>query len=429
MKSDRPVSATTRRGNRIYRQGYTRSGKKIHAENYSFRIKRLGKAHYFNLGDSKRDAEKLADEIAAFLAVKSNTVDDAIARFAPDKVERRAETKASVPTVGEFISRYVARTSHLRPTTVRDNCTALRRITAFVIGLPKNKKKLNGKQQERWRGKVDSASLDAITTDLIESFRQDLIAKAGRDNLKRGRAITTTNFYIRAAGSMFSKKLLKSYSGFSLPSPSPFHEAGSLTEPPHRYVSKIDISALIKAAESELKEEYPDSYTAFLLSLYCGMRRAEIDLLTWEQIDLTKDHIWIRSTEHFTPKAKNSDSRIDILPNVADWLKNYQYRSTDPTFVIPGGNPHYPPRCKAVFRHLLTWLRTNGVDYVQAMHALRKEAGSLMFAQTDSIDRTAEFLRNDTRVALEHYVARKGRLELAMPWSSESDSVNPGPLT
>jgi len=183
---------------------------------------------------------------------------------------------------------------------------------------------------------------------------------------------------------------------------------------PPEQLPKINVSDLILKAATDMKDTLPDSYTAFVLSLFCGMRRAEIDFLTWDQVDLTDGHIWIRRTEHFTPKAKNSDSRIDLTKEVVDWLESYKKLTDEKIFVLPGGNPLYPPRCKMVFRHLLKWLRSNGVDYVQALHALRKEAGSLMFAQTESIDLTAEFLRNDARVALEHYVGRKGRLELSI---------------
>lgn len=364
---DRPISARTRKNNHLYRHPYRKSGKVVHAENYTFRKKRRGKSYYFNLGTDIKRAKVLADDIAAFLAVKTNSIEDAVAVFSPEKGEIPVLSERKIPTVGEISRRYVEVINHLRSATVRDNICALRRIAAFVLGLPPN------------------------------------------------RAITTSNFYMRAAGSMFSKKLLKHYADFSLPEPIPFKEIGQLQEPSHRYISKIDLPKLIADAENELRGHHPASYVAFVLSLYCGMRRGEIDLLIWEQIDFEQRHIWIRRTEYFSPKARNSENRIDAPAKVFEILEAFRVHSVTPPYVLPGASSNYPPRCKNVFRALLKWLRQHGVAQVQALHTLRKEAGSLMYSQTGSIDKAAEFLRNDPRVAREHYIGRNGRLELRLP--------------
>ena len=145
------------------------------------------------------------------------------------------------------------------------------------------------------------------------------------------------------------------------------------------------------------------------------MRRSEIDMLIWEQVDIPRGHIWIRTTGHFIPKSRNSESRIDVPTIVIEALEEVKPLSRTPPFVLPGTTPQHPPRCKHVFSVLLKWLRKQGIHHVQALHVLRKEAGSLMFAQTGSIDQAAEFLRNNPRVAREHYIGRKGRLELKMP--------------
>jgi integrase len=412
---ERPISAKTRKGNRIYRHPFRRNGQVAYSDNYTYRVKRLGKSYYFNIGADKKKAASLADEIATFLAIKTHTIDDAIARFAPDKLEPVKGPETCLKTVGDLIARYHSVTPHLSPATVRDNSAALRRIAAFVLGLPANTKKMTKTGLDQWRKKVDAVELMEITTHQLERFRSSMLAAAKDDNVKRGRAITTSNFYIRAAGSIFSTKLLKHYPDFVIPASNPFRETGQLAEPPHRYVSKIDPAALIEKAEDELRKDYPGSHLAFVLSLYCGMRRAEIDRLTWEQIDLEGGHIWIRTTEVFRPKAKNSESRIDAPASVLQLLREFRPHSLTPPYVLPGTSPLYPPRCSRIFRHLLAWLRANGVEHVQALHALRKEAGSLMYSQTGSIDQAAEFLRNDPRVAREHYIGRKGRLELKIP--------------
>lgn len=270
-------------------------------------------------------------------------------------------------------------------------------------------------KRDKWRDAVDGLTMDRITPEQLGRFRSSMLAAAKTDLAKKARAITTSNFYLRSAASLFSTKLVKHCTDYFVPDPNPFKEVGRLQDPPHRYTSNVDVAKLVAGAESDLKKEHPGAYVAFILGLYCGMRRSEIDRLIWSQIDFEKGHIWIRTTEVFSPKAKNSENRIDAPEKVFRVLCDFRAASIMPPYVLPGTNPIYPPRCKAIFRVLLAWLRKNEVNHVQALHALRKEAGSLMFSQTGSIDKTAEFLRNDPHVAREHYVGRQGRLELEIP--------------
>ena len=72
-------------------------------------------------------------------------------------------------------------------------------------------------------------------------------------------------------------------------------------------------------------------------------------------------------------------------------------------------------RCGSLFDQVIAWLRKQGVTDTKALHSPRKEAGSLVFEATGSVDRAADFLRNDPRIAREHYIGRKGRLEITLP--------------
>lgn len=85
-----------------------------------------------------------------------------------------------------------------------------------------------------------------------------------------------------------------------------------------------------------------------------------------------------------------------------------------PPFVLPGvGQGRL--LCGRLFAQAIAWLRKYGVQDTKALHSLRKEAGSLVFEATGSVDRAADFLRNDPRTAREHYIGRKGRLEITLP--------------
>ena len=69
-------------------------------------------------------------------------------------------------------------------------------------------------------------------------------------------------------------------------------------------------------------------------------------------------------------------------------------------------------RCRQTFQRLYKWLHQKGIKESKALHILRKEAGSNIFALTGSTDKAADFLRNDPRTAREYYLGRKERIEV-----------------
>jgi integrase len=215
------------------------------------------------------------------------------------------------------------------------------------------------------------------------------------------------------AKSIFARKIRALLPEFKLTDPLPFHGVAPLPERPHRYLSQIDPLDIYDAAKVQLQSSQSEVFIIVILSLFCGMRRGEIDKLTWDQVDLENRHIWIRTTPHFRPKARNSESRIDALPEVFEHLREYQSKSITPPFVLPGDNQSRV-RCQPFFDAAVTWLRTQGITDRKPLHTLRKEAGSLVYQRTGSIDLAAEFLRNDPRTAREHYVGLKGRLEVVL---------------
>lgn len=429
---EKPLHSTTRRGSRIYRHQFIHKGQRCFSDSYTYRVKRSGTKHYFNLGPSIEDARKRADLIAAFLKFPGNSVEDLFLhdefKFLKksrsirklDEIANPPPEEQKVPTIGEFCEAYQKAANHLSRKTIADNESSLRRIAAFVLGLaPLNLTKkgvLKGNVLSHWKSKVNSLPIDKITQDRLEDFKSWMVQRAGQDHLMKARLQTSANTYLRCASSMFSSRWSGAYRQFLMPATNPFASVRSFKESSHLYVSKIDPAALLAAARSELPARNQAAYVAFLLSLVCGMRRSEIDYLSWAQIDFEKRHIWIQTTPYFTPKACNSESRIDAPPIIFQALMELRAEGNPPPFVIPGSQNHaIRPRSRNVFRILIDWLRSQGVTDIKAMHTLRKEAGSLIYHQSGSVDVAAEFLRNDPRVAREHYIGRKGRLQVVIP--------------
>lgn len=411
----------TRRGNRVYKRSRVVNGQKVFADHYTLRAKQDGKTAYFHLGTSKREAGSNADEIMAFLAVEGNTLHEALERYselhkgrAARKPKLLAQAKHS-PTVGYMVERYLSVTSHLSPVTQRNNTLALRHIAAGILQLPKLGVNQTTAQRGRWRKKVDSFPIADFTIKAVEEYRQRELSQFKGNFKQQGATSTTLNSHVRSAKSVFSRKLLPLYSDLTLPDPLPFAGVYPLPEPSHRYHSEIDIAQLIESAKSSLYANNPDAWIAFLLCIGAGLRREEIDKLMWDQVDVKERRIWIKTTEFFKPKAKNSESYVDLSEGIADYIAEYRDQSPPRRFVLPGQEVANRIRSNNTFKPLMAWLREHGVSAKTPLHTLRKEAGSLVFERGGSIDKTAEFLRNDPRVAREHYIGRKERLELELP--------------
>lgn len=419
MKTD-STQFTTPKGHRVYKRSRVVNGQRVFADTYTLRVKQDGETAYFKLGTVKREASLKADEIMAFLAVSGNTLDEALVRYSErhkSKALRAAkapEPVVEVLTVGAMIKAFLAVTNHLSATTRRNDTQALRHIAAGIMNLPKLGVNQTKAQQAEWRAKVEAFPMSGFTAPEIERFRQRELAACNGDHRKAGAAATTLNSYLRAARGVFSKKLLPLYDGLQLPDQIPFRGIAPLPEPSHRYHSKIDAVRLIELAKAELYHSDKDAWLAFILCIGAGLRRAELDKLEWEQVCLSERRVHIRTTEFFRPKAKNSEAYVDFSEAVAAYLKEYQAigENGKRRFVLPGLEVGDKIRCLKVFSSLMTWLRAQGVPGRTPLHTLRKEAGSLIFQKAGSIDRAAEFLRNDPRVAREHYVGRKERIEL-----------------
>jgi integrase len=222
---------------------------------------------------------------------------------------------------------------------------------------------------------------------------------------------------------MFARKWRLAYQDFILPDPNPFPEIDRLPEPPHRYHSTFDAGQLVSAAEAELRDADPDAYVVFTLAFFCGLRRKEIDRLRWDKVDSQQGHIWVSTTTDNRPKSWKSDAPVDAAKNVFEVLAAYRHRSITPPYVIAAVSRNKRYRCGPIFKRLILWLRGKGVREFRTLHALRAEAGSIIYQQTDSTDVAADFLRNDPRVAREHYIGRKGRLELVLPKATEFSSA------
>ena len=403
---------------RLYRKTFTRDGVRHEVPEWSVRLQHIGRREAFALGSGNASAAAVrAKEIATYLEANGWAV--TLAKFKPDPV-----AKADVCTVGEFLAD-VQSSSHLKPMTVRRYAVKLRKMVADVskleVGVKGRAKRAKYDYatggRKAWLDKVDGQRLDVLTSESVNSWRNHYVAKAGADPIKRKSAERSAASYLRCVRALFTADVI-SVLKVNLP-PNPFAGVKLKDPGPQRYHSEINPEWLLACAYRELRQTHPQQYLALFLCLWAGLRRKEADLLLWEQIDFRERQIHVRRTAYFEPKTEENQRTIDLAPVAIDVLRSFK-KDNRSEFVLDGSEANPAAtydfyRCDCTWRDLNAWLRKKGVRQRKAIHALRKESGSLI-ASTFGIEAARQHLgHRDIRTTSAHYVDKKRRVEISLP--------------
>jgi integrase len=400
---------------RLFRETY-RSNSRLHkTAHWSARIQHEGRRERFPLyTPNKAAAAAKARDIYLFLV--ANGWEPTLARYRKAKVVATPDNSEKQCTVGELLEAVSLTTTS--QTTVEGYAKSLRRIVSDIFGLSAGPEKHDYRKGglQKWLASVHNIKLAEVTPARIREWKRSFVAKAGTDAIALRRARISVNSIMRQARSLFSPKMLR-HVNFSLPNPLPF--AGVEFEPRQsmKYRSEIDIEALIKAANKELRTAAPEAYKIFLLAVAVGLRRKEIDLLEWSSFRWEENAIRIQATRFFHPKSEDSLADLPVDTEVMDFFRKY-HESQKGVFVIKSKRAPLPAkpqqyyRCKSIFHELTEWLRAHGVSGNKPLHTLRKEYGSLL-TRTYGIHAASRALRHaDLRTTSEHYSDSTAR---AMP--------------
>ncbi len=401
---------------RLYHKTFIRDGKKRVIAGWSVRLQHLEKRKAFSLGTANRSAAAVkAKEIATFL--EANGWVPTLAKYKPG-----TEGKAQVSTVGEFLAD-VKKRSHLKPMTVRRYAIKLRKIVADIAKVDAGLKGKAAKAKydymkggrAKWLTKVDVQRLDLLTPSSVNTWRNAYVAQAGADPVQRKSAERSAASCLRCARALFAPDVVAELK-VKLPA-NPFAGVKLKDPGPQRYYSEVNPVWLLACAGRELKtKERSQEYLALNLCLWAGLRRKEADLLTWDQIDFENGQVHVRRTPHFEPKTEESQRDIDLPQQALDVFRSFKAGSTS-EFVLKGGAPNPAAtydyyRCDATWRALNAWLRSKGIKQQKAIHALRKESGSLVAADF-GIEAARQHLgHRDIHTTSAHYIAKKKRVEV-----------------
>jgi integrase len=402
---------------KLRNRSYAWKGKEVVIPGWQVRFRLFGRDGWFNLGTAnKAAAAAKARDIFGFL--KANGWEAAAAKF---KDGSDVAPKFNL-TVGEYLA-VVNGIGQLRPRTFLNYRNCLRTIACEVFGVRSDRSRFDYRTggNAAWCGKIDGVRLERLTPDGVTAWQQQRVRDAGNSPVAIAAARRTCNSYVRCARSLFSREIIGKLKGVQLPSPLPFDEVKLFEAGSMKYQSKINAAALIAAARSELKAADPEAYKAFLLGLFAGMRKGEVDLAEWRMVDFARNVIHLEETEWLHLKTADSAAEINLDPEATAELQGLLPAPTDhrgpwPQFIIASprpprndsARPYY--RAEPVFDRLAAWLRSKGITANKPLHELRKEVGAII-ASEQGIYAASRYLRHsDITTTARHYADQKQRI-------------------
>ena len=323
-------------------------------------------------------------------------------------------------TIGEFFQE-VWDNANIDAPTYNGYAKSFRQVVAGVHGIKDTKKKHDYQTggYDAWKSLIESKQLDTITPEAVNKWKIAYIKKHGNNAVKKESAKCSVNRIIRSSRALFSEKHL-SFVKCKLPDPLPFKGIRCEKTVTPKYKSEIKVADLVKEARSELSSSDPEVYKIFLLGLFCGLRRDEIDKLLWKSVDLNEGVLYVEITDVFKPKsARNSSDAIELDPEFVDVLKEMK-KVTLGRFVVQspytGGQQkqlgHY--RCNRHFKKLIKCLREKGITAQKPIHALRKEFGSIVNEKAGIYDACRLLRHSSVKVTESHYIERRKRISTGL---------------
>lgn len=403
---------------RLFRNAYTRGKERRQVSAWCIKLAHAGRRETLNLRTPNRAvaASRAADVYKMLISEGWEAV---MNRWKPKAVQ---EPKAA--SVGEFIEA-ASQLCTARTATVANYARCLRRIVADVANIPRtDKRRFDGYKggARSFRERVDELPLSLLTPEKIQAWRLARLRAAGDSPLRQRSTKTTINTTIGSAKALFSRRITRYLDSALVIPPNPFVEVEFFERGSMRYESKINAPGLIKAARLELGGDAAklELWKAFVMLMFAGLRRNELDKLRWASVDFGAGLIRIEDHDAFRAKCEASKGSVELDAEIIGLMR--QWRALDPhgAYVMRSDvRPllrskvvHY--RAERVFGALGDWLREHGVTAQKPLHELRKEAGSLV-AHYHGIYAASRFLRHaDIGITSAHYVDKKERVTLGL---------------
>ena len=393
---------------------------------YMMRVKIKGRRLAFGLGTAKQsEGASLAANI--YHDLLSLGIEGTLGKHRPkpEKPDRPA-------TVGEWITA-ASEVSEANPSTFNCYACSLRKIVGDILAVKRSKKRFGPQKggAAAYRAKIDSASLAILRPEAVQKWRLSYVKRAKNPAQERSR-MTSCNSTIRQARSLFAGKVVRFLPELQLPEPAPFAGIEFFPRQNSKYFSRIDAKALLQKAATDLSLSDPPTFTAMLLAIAAGLRRGEIDSLTWAQIDFGRKLIRVETTDKAGLKTADSRAEVAIDDDVTALLrKQFAHVKKLNAFVVEGEGSaggqkkwgqHY--RANAAFVRAIKWLRSHGVTARKPLHELRKELGALVTNEHGIYAASRVMRHSNVATTAAHYTDLKTRPVINVgAWLTESEGA------
>jgi|GEM_PF-4435003 len=357
---------------------------------FSVRLHLKGERHLITLSaTTKKEAAKEA--LDTWLAIKHGgwSAANQLKRRslpAPELESADPETapiKAAGATIGSLIECYKTAVGG-RPQTQTAYFVALRALAAGVLDIPKTKS-LDKSRVE----KIDAIPLAHLTRERIEKWKTKQSAACTTTSHERSLKSRLVN-----ARSVFNAKALEAFNEIHGTSfESPFLGIKMPKTSTEGHFRKVKLELLLRVAESQLaKSSDPNEFEQWkiiLLISSAGLRRAEVDNLYWEDIDLENALIHVRPKPGYKPKTDCSIGSIPIDEDIVEIMSSWP-KGKPKDYIIPEERHATMKQVRAGshFQRTCAWLRAFSYDgkeplasVQKPLHELRKEAGSIVAEQ------------------------------------------------
>ena len=395
---------------RIFKQ--TQAGGQMDAC-WSMRLAIGGKRRQLSLdsGNKQTAAERAA---AVYSMAKDSGWDAAVSAFGT----RRKPTPPppASATVGAIIKIIEERGTHLRTSTKIRIYSALRVVASSAAGIAGFDTRATNAAKSARRNAIDRIDLATVTPDLIRRWQREFISGTD-DDLQLACKKRSADGTVAAFSRAWTAALAPHYAdaGLTMP-PNPAKSVRLFRLKTPRYRSDVDAGALVRDAKDQLSV---DGYKTIILMLQFGLRRAEVDRLQWQHVDLVTGQLSVEGTEAGATKTGASARALDVSPGMIAVLAEWKEGAIGDYVVAPLAalrpKRWSSYRADGAFEEVLRWLRGRGWDSVQPLHQLRKEFGSAvnqkfgLFAASSALGHTSIQLTAST------YVGQKKAIHLEMP--------------
>lgn len=326
----------------------------------------------FPLPAEPRDAERVANQIAAFLELPTHTLADARRMFNPRALARGS----AFSTIGELFEFHTEHFNvlELRGRTGPGYQGSLLYIVRAVSAWRHHREieswnGIHGKRMAELLAPWLEKPINIVTAKMAMDFQRLMVPGDIEDEEEEITAKISCDSFLRGAKAMFSKEAMKLYAAsdtLTIPDMTDFLAVSLFNA---RKYFELPATSVIKAVFRDapaLKRHDLNAYRAFLLCAQVGLRKTEAANLKMEWLnDDEAPTVHIHEDGAFRPKHGHG-RRVIIPPWVRDEMEDLQ--SASPYF-LDGRDSE---RTDAVFDRLNAWLRDRGITATKPTHELRK---------------------------------------------------------